>query len=278
MNKKIVVHGHRGSRGTHPENTLPAFQEAVDAGAQFLELDLHLTADDVLVVVHDPELTAKLCKGPNGKTLKKAVSVRKIKLKELKKYDCGSVAQDKFPEQKRVPGTRIPTLEEVLAWRAKVAPTIELNIETKMDGQNVPTPEIFVTKVIELLRKYQAIEATILQSFEFKTLEAAKKMEPKLRLSALFDEKEKDICNRAAQLGVQVVSPHFSLATMEEIKACHAKSLQVVPWTLNEESQWTAAIAAGVDGIITDYPRKLMRFLNPPPPVVAPTPVPTTKP
>lgn len=277
MNKKIVVHGHRGSRGTHPENTIPAFQEAVDAGADVLELDMHLTADDVVVVVHDPELTGKLCKDKKGKKLKKPVAVRKLKLKDLKTYDCGSVAHEKFPEQKQIPGTRIPTLEEVLEWRAKTAPKIALNIETKMDGKNVPSADHFVTKVVEVLRKFDAVEATILQSFEFKTLEAAKKIEPKLKLSALFDEKEKDICNRAASIGVQFVSPHFSLATAEEVKACHGKSMQVVPWTLNDEAQWKAAIAAGVDGIISDYPRKLIKYLSSPAPTPTPTPAPAAK-
>lgn len=274
MNQKISVHGHRGSRGTHPENTLPAFEEAISAGAEVLELDMHLTLDDVVVVSHDPTLTGKMCKDPKGRPLKKPLQIRKTKLKDLKKYDCGSIRNEKFPEQTLVPKTPIATLDEVLTLRAQKGPKIELNIETKMDGENIPAPDLFVSKVLEVLRKFGAVEAAILQSFDFRTLEAAKKLEPKLRLSCLFDEKEKDVCNRTAQIGAQFVSPHFSLVNSEEVKVCHSKGLKIVPWTLNEESQWTAAISAGVDGIITDYPRKLIAYLSKPPakPSAASTP------
>lgn len=276
MNKKIFVHGHRGSRGTHPENTIPAFQEAVDSGANVLEMDMHLTADDVVVVFHDPHL-GKLCKDSRGRKLKTPVAIRKLTLKQLKGYDCGSIRNERFPEQKLIPKTRIPTLEEVLAWRSKAAPQMEMNIETKMDDENGPTPEHFVAKVLEQLNKFGAVDKTILQSFDFRTLTAAKKAEPKLRLSCLFDEKEKDICKRTAEVGAQFVSPHFSLVTVDEVKSCHAKSIQVVPWTLNEETQWKTAVAAGVDAIISDYPRKLVHFLTAPPSNPPPLKISTSK-
>lgn len=262
MNKKIVVHGHRGSRGTHPENTLPAFQEAIDAGADFLELDVHLTADDQVVVVHDPELTGQHCRDASGKPVKAPILVRKLTLAELKKFDCGAIKQEKFPEQKLIPHTTIPTLEEVVQLRAKNKSKIQLNIETKMDGSDIPPPELMVTKVLDVLRKHDVIEASLLQSFDFSTVKISKKLEPKLRLACLFDEGEKNICQRAADIGVQFVSPDYSLVNAAEVELCHAKGMKVVPWTLNDADHWRLAIAAGVDGIITDYPRKLIQTLS----------------
>lgn len=265
--KKVLVHGHRGSRGTHPENTLPAFQEAKAAGVDVLELDMHLTADDVVVITHEPMITGKLCRDANGKPVKKPVAIRSLKAADVAQYDCGNVKQERFPDQMLLAKTPMPTLEVLLEWRAKEAPEIWLNIETKMTAPKptlVPDPKLFATKVIELLRKYHAVDRTILQSFDFRTLEAAKAIEPKLLLSCLFDDKEKDIVDRTVKVGAQVISPHFNLVTAEVMIQARAKNLQVVPWTLNTEVEWKKAVDLGVNAIISDYPRKLIQFLNAP--------------
>lgn len=103
---RILVHGHRGARAVLPENTLPAFEHAVAAGADVLELDLAVTRDDVLVVSHDPMVNHVICKGPQPDAV-----IRRLTLAELKEYDCGSLANPAFPRQKALPGTRIPTLD-----------------------------------------------------------------------------------------------------------------------------------------------------------------------
>src|SRR5687768_6511398 len=96
---RIGVHGHRGSRGTHPENTFAGFREALAAGADFFELDLHLSADDVPIVFHDPVVTERVCK------IETPTPVRLLKAKDLREIECGS-------------GEKIPTFEAVLKWVA----------------------------------------------------------------------------------------------------------------------------------------------------------------
>jgi glycerophosphoryl diester phosphodiesterase len=262
--KNVQVHGHRGSRGTHPENTLSAFEEAVSSGADWVELDLVLSKDDVPVISHDATISVDLCLDARKKPLSRVIPIKTQTVKQLKTYDCGSVPNPVFPEQKPVPGQTFVTLEEVLVW-AKNFPEkkVRFNIETKTSAsqkQFEPNPRKFVDSIIRLLRKYHQIENSILQSFDFRTLTEARKMEPNLKLSALFDKPE-PICKTTKDLGAVIASPNLSLVTKDMVKECHSLGVEIHPWTLNQESEWKSAISMGVDGIITDYPRKLTHFL-----------------
>jgi glycerophosphoryl diester phosphodiesterase len=262
--QKLAVHGHRGSRGTHPENTLPAFQEAVASGANVLELDLQLTADDVPVVSHDPDLTPAHCLYRSGKTLDGPIAIRSLKAADLAQFECGALRQERFPDQQLFQGLAILTLESFLQWWSANAPRLELNIETKMSAEDPRwklDPEHFVRQILPLLRKYHAVEKTLLQSFDFRTLTVAKKREPTLRLSCLFEGVE-DFCDRTQKIGAQFASPNFEAVSPEEVTLCHHQGIQVVPWTANKEPEWRRLLHSQVDAIITDYPRKLVLFLE----------------
>src|ERR1700726_4876332 len=106
----ILVHGHRGARGMRPENTLPAFEYAIGVGVDVLELDMGVTKDNVVVVSHDPYLSPPVCNGPRDK-----VAIHELTLAEVKQWDCGKVQNPGFKTQMTVPGTRMPTLDEVFA-------------------------------------------------------------------------------------------------------------------------------------------------------------------
>src|SRR6185312_12129838 len=108
--RRILVHGHRGARALRPENTIPAFEYAIAAGADALELDLAVTRDNVLVVSHDPVLHPPICTGPRAGAI-----IRDLTLAELGEWDCGALQNPDFPRQTPIPGTSIPTLDEVLA-------------------------------------------------------------------------------------------------------------------------------------------------------------------
>lgn len=262
--ERVSVHGHRGSRGTHPENTFPAFEEAVSAGVQVLELDLQLTADDVPVVTHDPDISERLCRYTSGKPLSAPIPIRSLQAADLAQFECGNVAQSRFPDQKLIAGLKIPTFDAFLQWWKTKAPRLELNVETKMSAEDakwIPDPDIFAHKVVGLLRQYGAVEKTILQSFDFRTLQSAKKLEYGLRLSCLFDD-ERGFCEPTAAIGAHIASPKLTLVTASEVEQCHLKKIQVVPWTANEPGEWQELLSKGVDGIITDYPRKLVTYLS----------------
>jgi len=263
--KPIQIHGHRGSRGTHPENTLIAFDEAVLSGVDWVELDLVLTKEGTPIVAHDPTVSVDLCLDSKKRPLSRLIPIKHLSLAKLKTFDCGSVPNPRFPEQKAVPGQTMPTFEEVLLWTQRYPDKkIKLNVELKMTAPKsklIPNPRNFVASVAKLLRKYNVLEQVVLQSFDFRVLKAAREMEPTLKLSALF-KKHNEIYKTTQSLGAQIASPEFNLLTSQLVDECHQMGLEVHPWTLNSDVEWKKALSFGVDGIITDYPRKLKTFLS----------------
>ena len=256
---RIQVHGHRGARALMPENTLPAFEYAIGAGVDVLELDLAVTKDNVLVVSHDPHLSEVFCQGPANSSR----VIRELTLAELAKWDCGARANPQFPKQKAVPGTRVPTLEQVLdlAPRGK----FEFNIETKItrkDPQLTPDPETFSRLLVEAIRRHKLAARCIIQSFDERTLIAAAKLAPEIRRSALFESRKRDLLAATRDAQASILSPHFRLTDKELVRSAHEAGLQVVPWTANTPAEWDRLIEAGVDAIISDDPAALIAHLQ----------------
>ena len=258
--QRILVHGHRGARAVLPENTIPAFEHAIEAGADVLELDVAVTKDNILVVSHDPHINPVICTGPAEKPM-----IFGMTLAEVRQYDCGARRNPDFPKQKPVPGTRIPTLDEVFALASRG--TFGFNVETKIFPSRpelTPPPDVFARLVLEAIRKHKLEKRVIVQSFDYRTLHAMKKLAPEIRLSALADRMVQDdfvsISKQAG--GAPIVAPHFTLVTPEKVRAAHAAGLEVVPWTPNEPPLWERLVAAGVDAIITDNPAALIAWLK----------------
>lgn len=254
----VLVHGHRGARAVLPENTIPAFEYAIASGVDVLELDLAVTKDNVLVVSHDPTINETICQG--GRT---GVPIRELTLAELRSYDCGGKKNPDFPRQKPVPGTRIPTFEEVLALSTRG--TFGFNVETKIFSDKpalTPPPEEFARLVLEAIRRHKLERRVIVQSFDFRTLHAMKKLAPEIRLSALYGGMPKDFVQIAREAGAGIVSPHYLLVTKDLVESAHKAGVQVVPWTANTEADWKFLVDAGVDAIISDDPAALIAYLK----------------
>jgi glycerophosphoryl diester phosphodiesterase len=206
--KNMDVQGHRGSRGTHPENTLPAFAEAVDAGAGSIEMDLMVTADDVVVVHHD------LC-------------IREVPICQLTAAQIGHV----------------PRLREIL--KALKSSTIRFNLEIKRD------PAVDPTRLAQIIyEEVEGLDQVYFSSFDREVLAAMKKYTD--QLAFIFDEVS-DI-----PPGIKVLSIQDGL-DWQQFKA---KGYTVYIWTVNDPHRWGELIEQGVDGIITDYPRKLVEYLH----------------
>jgi glycerophosphoryl diester phosphodiesterase len=241
-----------------PENTLPAFEYAIAQGVDALELDMAVTKDNVIVVSHDPLLHPPVCSGPQPEAV-----IHQLTLAQVREWDCGKVRNPNFPKQQTVPGTRMPTLDEVfdLAPRGKFL----FNIETKSFPDHpelTPSPDEFARMVLERVRAHHLESRVILQSFDFRTLRAMKKIAPEIALSALYEGEAKDFTAIAKEAGAEIVSPQFALVTPEQVRAAHAARLQVVPWTADTPEDWDRLIAAGVDAIITDDPAALLSHLG----------------
>jgi glycerophosphoryl diester phosphodiesterase len=234
--RRIAVHGHRGARGALPENTLPAFLYAIEAGADYIEMDVQATRDDVLVVCHDPVLNRRSIGPPGTRVL------RELTLHQLRQFDCG---------------TRIPTLDEVLdlALRGR----FRFNIEMK----TCPLPlDAYARLLVETVRRHQVEGRVQVQSFAPRLLDALRRLDPALPCAILCGPGHRDWVKRAREAGAAAVGPYHRLVTKHRVERAHAEAVQVVPWTANHPGDWARLIRAGVDGIITDDPAGLIEYLK----------------
>ncbi len=267
----IEVHGHRGTRALRPENTLPAFGYALNVGVDVLELDMDVTKDGVIVIGHDPIINPDICTDENGNDIGKNKIIHQMTLAEVKKLDCGSKKNPRFPLQLPVPGTKMPTLEELFAFvknfKAPIAKTVRFNIETKSDPKHpelAPEPKDFAALVIKIVKKHGLLNRVILQSFDHRTLVEAKKIEPKIIIAALTDSEDTgtDYPKILGALKPEIFSPNMGEISVKDVVAAHKANIKVVPWTANKPAEWDQLIAAGVDGIISDDPEALIKYLK----------------
>ena len=261
----LDIQGHRGARGLLPENTLPAFQKALELGVDTLELDLAVTKDGVLVISHDPHVNPEICTGPAGAEVAADLAIHSLTQAELAQYDCGAKANPNFESQVAVPGTQIPTLAEVLELGQ--GNSVRFNIETKITPEweqagLTPAPMEFARLAVEQVQKAGLIDRVTLQSFDFRTLTAAHELAPELELAALSDDPE-FIAAAPGNLGdlpVQVFSPFFGLLDSDRVKEIQAAGYKVIPWTVNNPEDIREVLAWGVDGIISDYPDRAIEI------------------
>jgi glycerophosphoryl diester phosphodiesterase len=227
---------HRGASGDFPENTLVAFAAAIEAGAQMCELDAQLSADGVAVVIHDD--TVDRTTGGRG-------AVAAMSLAQLRGLDAGRKFGAAFA------GTRIPTLEEVIELtKGRCA----LNVELK--GANVQS------EVCRLLRVHGVTNDTIVSSFDWNALAAARQIDPGLRLGVLAERNAAAMLQAARRLGAVSVNPRYDLVSPALVKQAHDERLQVLVWTVDKPARMRAMIELGVDGIMTNYPARLAKLLE----------------
>jgi glycerophosphoryl diester phosphodiesterase len=258
MMRPIAVHGHRGARARLPENTIPAFAYAIEAGADYIELDTAVTGDDVVVVCHDPVLKRRRFSGPTGTRV-----IREMTYERLLDFDCGALKRRRFPRQVRVPGVHIPTLDEVLDLAG--CGTFGFNIEVKsfpQKPQYTPPPAAYARMVLDAIRRRGLEHRVQVQSFDLRILHAMKRLEPRIGLAALCQYGRRAFTALAREAGAAAIGPYHRLVTRRKVERAHAAGVQVVPWTANRPRDWVRLIRAGVDGIITDDPAALIAFLK----------------
>ncbi len=264
---RIEVQGHRGARGVRPENTLAAFRHALGLGVDVLELDVAVTKDERLVVSHDLFLNPDLCLTPEGARITGRIPVRSLSLEALQTYDCGTLRNPLFPNQRPIPGERIPTLEAVfgLLEATPGAAAVRLNIEAK----SVPSrpdltlpPEAWADALAAALADPQRRRRVTVQSFDHRILRALKARLPDVVIAALVAKSLPDLVELARDLGAEIISPNLDWITGPVVRALHAAGVRVIPWTANTEEEWARLLDLGVDGIITDDPGGLITFLH----------------
>lgn len=241
MNKPIII-AHRGAAKKAPENTMSSFKMALDMGAGGIELDVHLSSDDHLVVIHD-EIVDRTSNGTGW--------VKDKTLQELRSLDFGSWFSPEFG------GEQIPLLEEVLelihGWDGL------LNIELKSGPVFYPDIE---KKVINLLNKFNMTDSTIISSFNHYSLAEIKKFFPSIRTGVLYGEGIYRPWDYAKTVGAEAIHPHRYNIVPEIVNGCKKSGIAVNPYTVDDPEEIARIAHLGVDGIITNVPDIALNILN----------------
>lgn len=293
----LDIQGHRGARGLQPENTLPAFETALDLGVTTLELDLHFTADGQIVVWHDPIVHPDKCRldsdaslsGPDlGEANETDIRIAGFSRADLMAYRCDkNPDENRFPNQLPTPTAiagdsyQIVTLDQLFDFVAEYATSdlktpeqkaaatnVRFNVETKRDpdrpetindGFDGTSPGPFELALLALIEDHGLSNRVVVQSFDHRSLRAIRSQDPAIRLAALT--------SRNVPFGADfadfadIWSPDYRSLSASSLEAAHAAGLQVIPWTVNEPADMTRLIDLGVDGLISDRPDLLVALV-----------------
>ncbi|WP_405576620.1 glycerophosphodiester phosphodiesterase [Winogradskyella sp. Asnod2-B02-A] len=268
--KQIDIQGHRGCRGLLPENSLPAFEKAIELGVHTLELDIVISKDNKVVVSHEPFMNPLICLDINGDvipdSLETNLNLYQMNYEEIKQFDCGSKLHPIYPNQEKLK-TYKPLLSEVFDLVKTKKSDVKFNIEIKSEpnyyGIFTPYPKDYVTLVLDEIKKQEMLHRVNLQSFDLQILEQIKKQSPTMQVALLVEDNE-TIEEKLKALSYQpeIISPYFKLLTSTSVKAYQAKGFKIIPWTINNEEDMKEMISWNVDGIITDYPNRLIELLK----------------
>jgi glycerophosphoryl diester phosphodiesterase len=249
---KPRLFGHRGASGTMPENTLPSFSEALAAGADRLELDVHLSADEEVIVLHDPYL---------DRTTDGQGPAARLRLAELRELDAGyqfQSADGAFPFRGR--RIRIPTFAEVLTHFSK----IPLNIELKVDEP------VLVAAVKRLLDRHDAVARVLLAAEHQSLMDRIRVAMPEVLTGMCTNEVlefwgnggNPNYQSRGYALQIPVTYAGIPIITQQFVDIAHAAKMEVHAWVINDEAEMRQLVDIGVDGIMTDFPHLAAKVLG----------------
>jgi len=228
MNSILKI-GHRGAKGYEPENTLISFEKAIDFNVDGIELDVHLSLDGKLIVIHDETID----RTTNGKGF-----VNQLSLQELKSFRI----ENKY---------EIPTLTEVLDL---VNERCFINIELKGIGTAKPVVDL-ITHYIS--KKNWDYTDFLVSSFDWKMLEEVRLLNPKIRIGVLTEESIEEAFAFAKKIKASSIHPEYSLLSKENVALVQEKGFEVYPWTVNSTADIQKIKSFNVNGIISDFPDRI---------------------
>lgn len=241
--KKVEIWAHRGASAYAPENTLAAFKLAVDMDADGVELDVQMTKDEKLVVIHD-ETIQRVSNGYGY--------VRDFTLAQLKELCFNKTC----PEYEDI---AIPTLREVFQL---LKPTsLKINIELKTGVYFYKGIE---QKVIDLVADYGMEDRIWYSSFNHYCMKRVQQIKPDAKIGLLYSDGIYEPAAYAKSMGAEALHPAiYNLQYPEFIENCRQGKIRIHPWTVNSFSDMAACIQMGVDAVITNYPDRAKAFASP---------------
>lgn len=241
MTKQINVMAHRGASGYAPENTLAAFQMALDMGADGIECDIHLTADAQFVVCHDDRI---------DRTSDGEGAITELTLSQIQSHDFGAKYGAQFA------GETAPTLEQMLDVVKDMNP---INIEIKAFGDGDQADAL--SALYNVLVRRGVLSNCIISSFNAQILKQFKRLYPDVYTCLLYSHRRRPAAY-AQSLGCSAIHLHHARLTKRTVDNAHARGLKVNCWTADDENDIRRMIEIGCDGIITDYPDRVLKLLG----------------
>ncbi|MDO9084638.1 MAG: glycerophosphodiester phosphodiesterase [Anaerolineaceae bacterium] len=239
MTKNIA---HRGFSGKYPENTLLAFQKAIEAGSDGIEFDVHLTKDGIPVIHHDEMLH----RTTNGSGL-----IGDFTFDELRRLNAFVRSNGIFEIQ------RIPSLREY--FELVKGTKILSNIELKTSVIHYPSIE---QKVLEIIDNFNCREDVIVSSFNHYSIAIFKKLAPDVKIGILEESWLINPGDYSRRLGAECYHPDFHSLNQESINNLRTNEIEIYTWTINDEAEMRSAIANGLDGVITNHPDEFSKILQ----------------
>ena len=284
--RSFDLQGHRGARGLAPENTLVGFQKALELDVNTLECDMAITRDGVVVVHHDLWLNPDTTRGPDGQWLdQRGAAISELTYAELQRYDVGRLKPGteyakSFPDQQPVDGSRVPRLADLFDLVRKSGNTrIGFDCETKLsplDPAATLAPEAFARRVISEIRQAGMQARTMIQSFDWRTLQVVQKEAPEIRTLYLSsprtlartavggpspwlagfdpDRHGGSVPKAVHAAGGRMWAPNQTFLTPALRAEALTLGISVIPWTVNDPAMMNKLLDMNVDGIISDRP------------------------
>jgi glycerophosphoryl diester phosphodiesterase len=272
--QQLDIQGHRGGRGLMPENSIPAMINGVRVGVQTLELDTHITGDGKVMVSHDGFMTAAIMQKPDGSNITKAEEknyvLYKMPYDSIRRFIEGVKYYPAFPQQQKVK-TYKPLLADLIDsveayTKANHLKPVYYNIETKsnplLDNIESPTPAAFVKLLMEVIGQKHITDRVIIQSFDVRTLQILHQQMPKVKTAYLIQTGDYDSSMKLLGFIPTILSPEQKIVTADMVTTAHKNNVKVIPWTVNDETAMKALADLKVDGLISDYPDRLVKLFG----------------
>ena len=268
--KQIDYQGHRGARGLYPENSTVGLVKALDFQIQTLELDVVVSQDSQLILSHEPWFSHTICQHLDGQeiteTEAEALKIIDLDYKDIKGFDCGSLGNPRFTEQKKIKTYKPSFMDaisnvELHCRKTKRTPpkyNVELKSRPSWYGVFIPQPKKFVQLALQEIELLEIENQITLQSFDPAILNEVHRQAPNISTSFLVENIDGLDANlKKLNFTPDIYSPYFKLLNVGAVNAIHQKGMKVIPWTINDPVIMKKLIEIGVDGIITDYPDRL---------------------
>ena len=269
----LEVIGHRGHVSRFPDNSIEGFKSAVALGVDGLELDLVISADKKVVISHEPYMAAATVLTPEGKKIvrkqEKSYNMYRMPYDSIRQYKTGLIKNWKYHKQAKI-STHKPLLEkifqEIEEYRKEkglsaISYYLEVKSKPKDYGIFQPYPAEFADLVMEIVKKHSLEQAVVIKSFDAEFLNALNAGYPEVETSVLLYKTTWQEKLQKLDFQPKKISPYYKqLKTREQVEELQQHGFKVIPWTVNRRRAIRKMMRLGVDGIISDYPERVLEF------------------